>query len=488
MPSKSTTENPNALSEKQPKNLDRLIIPGMSQGVSGYDGGVPAWLLASGLTVQVDKNWAAVEGDIITVADISDPSNTKPLAIKKLQPGEQEQNRYFLTLHKADLPDGDIQLGYAVYYGGGKEYDVSSPLHVLIKTDIPAGDDSGFPPEGHPALKFSLSTYEVFPPTAPLGVTATIEPYPNMHADDKLHLNWGQTRITQQVAGIGQPTEITVSHEQIIDAGDGYDLLVDFYVVDVVGNRSHRRSKYLKVLVSLDESTPDGPGIITDDPVGYIDLERLAGTDLKTELFTVRNTGLVGDMYDFTFRAYPQLGGVIVYRAFEPVVQRGVPVNIYVPYGVVRAAAGGRIEARFILRKLQAPFEVPSKKSSAQVVGSIVRLDAPYFENYPDHVIDPIPDFAVMVVPWYEWRRPDDEITIIVRFVKSSNDTIVFAEPRVVGSSWPAGSPVKRLIYRKDLEQFAGYTPEVYYVYRASGVLASSADLNESLRQVVRIG
>jgi hypothetical protein len=460
----------------------------MSQGVSGYDGGVPAWLLASGLTVQVDKNWAAVEGDIITVADISDPSNTKPLAIKKLQPGEQEQNRYFLTLHKADLPDGDIQLGYAVYYGGGKEYDVSSPLHVLIKTDIPAGDDSGFPPEGHPALKFSLSTYEVFPPTAPLGVTATIEPYPNMHADDKLHLNWGQTRITQQVAGIGQPTEITVSHEQIIDAGDGYDLLVDFYVVDVVGNRSHRRSKYLKVLVSLDESTPDGPGIITDDPVGYIDLERLAGTDLKTELFTVRNTGLVGDMYDFTFRAYPQLGGVIVYRAFEPVVQRGVPVNIYVPYGVVRAAAGGRIETRFILRKLQAPFEVPSKKTSAQVVGSIVRLDAPYFENYPDHVIDPIPDFAVMVVPWYEWRRPDDEITIIVRFVKSSNDTIVFAEPRVVGSSWPAGSPVKRLIYRKDLEQFAGYTPEVYYVYRASGVLASSADLNESLRQVVRIG
>ncbi|OLY76817.1 hypothetical protein AU074_03340 [Pseudomonas sp. ATCC PTA-122608] len=488
MPSKSTTENPNALSEKQPKNLDRLIIPGMSQGVSGYDGGVPAWLLASGLTVQVDKNWAAVEGDIITVADISDPSNTKPLAIKKLQPGEQEQNRYFLTLHKADLPDGDIQLGYAVYYGGGKEYDVSSPLHVLIKTDIPAGDDSGFPPEGHPALKFSLSTYEVFPPTAPLGVTATIEPYPNMHADDKLHLNWGQTRITQQVAGIGQPTEITVSHEQIIDAGDGYDLLVDFYVVDVVGNRSHRRSKYLKVLVSLDESTPDGPGIITDDPVGYIDLERLAGTDLKTGLFTDRNTGLVGDMYDFTFRAYPQLGGVIVYRAFEPVVQRGVPVNIYVPYGVVRAAAGGRIETRFILRKLQAPFEVPSKKTSAQVVGSIVRLDAPYFENYPDHVIDPIPDFAVMVVPWYEWRRPDDEITIIVRFVKSSNDTIVFAEPRVVGSSWPAGSPVKRLIYRKDLEQFAGYTPEVYYVYRASGVLASSADLNESLRQVVRIG
>ncbi|NIL18283.1 hypothetical protein [Pseudomonas sp. AN3A02] len=488
MPSKNTTEMPGAPGEKQPKNLDRLIIPGMSQGVSGYDGGVPAWLLASGLTVQVDKNWAAVEGDIITVADISDPSNTKPLAIKKLQPGEQEQNRYFLTLHKADLPDGDIQLGYAVYYGGGKEYDVSSPLHVLIKTDIPAGDDSGFPPEGHPALKFSLSTYEVFPPTAPLGVTATIEPYPNMHADDKLHLNWGQTRITQQVAGIGQPTEITVSHEQIIDAGDGYDLLVDFYVVDVVGNRSHRRSKYLKVLVSLDESTPDGPGIITDDPVGYIDLERLAGTDLKTGLFTDRNTGLVGDMYDFTFRAYPQLGGVIVYRAFEPVVQRGVPVNIYVPYGVVRAAAGGRIETRFILRKLQAPFEVPSKKTSAQVVGSIVRLDAPYFENYPDHVIDPIPDFAVMVVPWYEWRRPDDEITIIVRFVKSSNDTIVFAEPRVVGSSWPAGSPVKRLIYRKDLEQFAGYTPEVYYVYRASGVLASSADLNESLRQVVRIG
>ncbi|WP_439855489.1 hypothetical protein [Pseudomonas yamanorum] len=488
MPSKNTTEIPNTHSEKQPKNLDRLVVPGMSQGVSGYDGGVPAWLLGRGLTVQVNKNWPAAEGDIITVGDISDPTSIKPLAIKKLQPGEQAQDQYFFTLSKTDLPDGDMQLGYVVHYGDGREYDISSPLHVLIKTDIPAGDDSGFPPEGHPALKFSLSTYEVFPPTAPLGVKATIEPYPNMHADDKLYLNWGELRIVQQVAGVGQPTVITVSHEQIIDAGDGYELLVDFYVVDVVGNVSHRRSKYLKVLVDLNESTPDGPGIITDDPVGYIDLERLAGGDLKVELYTDRNTGLVGDMYDFTFRAYPQLGGVIVHRQFLPIVQRGVPVETDVPYGVVRAAAGGRIDTRFILRKLQAPFEVPSKKTWAQVVGSIVRLEAPFFESYPDHVIDPIPDSAVIVVPWYEWRRPDDEITIILRFVKSLNDTIVFAEPRVVGSSWPAGSPVKRLIYRKDLERFAGYTPELYYVYRASGVLASSVDLNESLRQVVRIG
>jgi len=488
MPNKSTTETPNTPAGKKPKILDRLKIPGMSQGVSGYDAGVPAWLLGSGLTVQVDRNWPGAVGDIITVADITHPSLIKPMATKTLRPGEETQNSFFLTLPKAGLRDGGIQLGYTVQYGSGSGSDISTALHVLIKTDIPGGDDSGFPADGHPALKFSLSAYEVYPPTAPSGVTATIEPYPNMHAGDIIHLAWAGVSISQQVAGVGRPTEIRVSHEQIIDAGDDYALLVDFYVVDAVGNVSHRRSKYLKVLVDLDSSTPDGPGIITDDPVGYIDLERLAGEELKLELYTDRNTGLVGDLYDFTFRAYPQLGGVIVHRAFAPVVQRGVPVETYVPNSVVRAAAGGRIETRFILRKLQEPFEVPSKKTSAQVLGSIVRLAAPYFENHPDHVLDPIPDSVVVVIPWYEWRKPTDEITVILRFVKTLNDTIVYAEPRVVGSSWPAGSPVKRLIYRKDLEQFEGYTPELYYVYRASGVLASSADLNESLRQVVRIG
>lgn len=45
--------------KKAPKYLDRLYIPGMSENVKGYDAGVPKWLFESGMTIQVDKGWAA---------------------------------------------------------------------------------------------------------------------------------------------------------------------------------------------------------------------------------------------------------------------------------------------------------------------------------------------------------------------------------------------------------------------------------------------
>jgi len=493
MPSKSAkatapVANSTTSGKKKPKNLDRLIIPGMSQNVPGYDGGVPGWLSSSGLTVRVDKNWAASAGDTIIIADISNPAAIRPLDTKKLVEGEQLQNVFFRTLSKDVLPDGEYKLGYVVQYSGTKDSDMSAPLHVRIKSDEPGGPDSGYPPSGHPALKFSLSELEIYPPQAARGVVATIEPYPNMHADDTIYLLWGSVMITQKVTGVGQRTEINVSYAQIVEAGDGYDLLVGFHPVDLVGNVSKRRSPDLKVLVDINQSLPDGPGFITNDPVGYIDLERLAGEKLELELYTSSSVGMRGAVYDIMFRAYPPLGGVVVYRAFEEILRAGTPISHFVPYSIVRAAAGGKVEARFTLMRTQEPYEIISKKTSAQVVGSIVRLDAPYFENYPLHEINPIPDSAVVVIPWYEWRRPTDEITLILRFVKSLNDTIVYSETRQVGPSWPNGAPVKRLIYRDALERFKGYKPELYYVYRSAMVRASSADLNESLRQAVQIG
>jgi hypothetical protein len=121
-------------------------------------------------------------------------------------------------------------------------------------------------------------------------------------------------------------------------------------------------------------------------------------------------------------------------------------------------------------------------------VGSIVRLKEPYFEGYLGHKVNPIPNSAVVVIPWYEWRKPTDNLTLILRYVKSQHEVILHAESRPVGSTWPSGSPVKRLIYRENLEKFEGYTPQLYYVYESTETRARSVDLNESLRQEVEIG
>ncbi|MBK5408800.1 hypothetical protein JFU58_09625, partial [Pseudomonas sp. TH34] len=46
MPSQSHTAS--LTPSNVPEALERLVIPGMTQNVPGYDGGLPEWLFASG--------------------------------------------------------------------------------------------------------------------------------------------------------------------------------------------------------------------------------------------------------------------------------------------------------------------------------------------------------------------------------------------------------------------------------------------------------
>lgn len=470
----------------QPLQLDRLSIPGMTRNVAGYDGGVSAMLLTFGLTVRVDKNWLAKPGDVITVVRM--PELTQ-LATYQLKSGDEEAAHYFLSIEHKDLPDGEARLGYVVHYADGGE-DVSYTLSVLVKTDLPGGKNHNppFPGVGHSELKFSLSTTTVYPPDAIRGVTVTVEPYPNMHAWDTIHFHWGNLLVSHQVAGVGLATVFTINHGQLIEGGDGIDLLVGFYVVDVVGNPSSERSTDTKVLVDLDSSKLEAPSLLTDDPTGYVDIERLDNKDLEIEFYTAASIGRPGDLYDIDFRAYPALGDVIVHRAFEPIITAGRPVVHSVPYGIVRAAAGGHIEVRFVLRKQNPPSDLYSRITSALVLGSIVWLQAPDFQDYPRHIVNPIPNSAVINIPWYPWRKPTDEVTLILRYVRGLNDVVLHYDTFTVGDSWPDEAPVKRVIYRQDLEKFNRYTPDMYYVLEQTGVARRSTSLNESLRQRVQIG
>lgn len=470
----------------KPKQLDRLNIPGMTKNVPGYDGGVGAWLLVGGLTVVVDRNWLAKPGDVINIVRMPD---LVQLATLQLKDGDQTANHYFFSIERKDLPDGETRLGYVVHYKEGGE-DASYTLSVLVKTDLPGGKNNNppFPGMGHSALKFTLSTTLVDPPDAIRGVTVTVKPYPNMHGRDKIHFNWAHVLITKQVAGVGLDTVFTISHAELIEGGDGIGLLAGFYLEDLVNNPSSDRSPDTKVDVNLDSSKLEAPAIITDDSPGIIDIERLNGKDLPIEIFNIAAVAPAGSLYDIDFRSYPPNGGVIVHRDFERVVTAGRPVIHNVPYGVVRAAAGGRVEIRYVLRKQNPPADLYSRTASAKVFGSVQRLEAPFFEKYPDHVVFPIPDSAVIDIPWYSTRRSTDQLTLILRYVRGLGDVLVFSETRQVGTSWPDGAPVKRLIYRADLERFAGYKPDLYYVVEPSTVEARSVDLNESLRQPVQIG
>lgn len=472
--------------KKKPKNLDRLYIPGMSEDVKGYDAGIPAWLFAFGMTIQVDKNWNAKPGDVITVGKLINPTTVETLAIKKLEPGEEAHNYYFFAANQKDLPDGPHALVYVVNYQGGLDYDISYALETFVKTDLPAGDDDDQVEPGHSGLHFSISETTITPGNAH-SVKVTVQPYKYLNPTDTIILHWGEVVIAQLVAGSVSPTIIPVTYQDIVDGGDSDRFEVWFEALDLVGNVSTPGSASLFVSVTLDTSRPDGPVLVNAGPLGYVDLEVLDEKPLELQMFTPSNIGLRDDIYDVTCRFYPPKGGVKVVHKFVQITTPGRPYSAFFDYLDVRAAAEGRIDTSFVLRRGSAPFEIYSKKTTAQVKGSIVRLEAPHVEGYPnDHIADN-PANVIASIPYYAWRQQTDKISLILRYVRALNDVVVHIDTQVVGPSIPAGAPVKRVISREQLQLFKGLSPEFYYVISTGFTRARAVDLNESLRRILTI-
>ena len=487
--SKPATTNSKKVSSIKPKFLDTPRVPGMSPAFKGYDGGIAQWLLAKGLTVAVDKNWSAKPKDKIQVLSIA--GGVKVLAEKTLLPGEEQRNSFSFAISDNDLPEGDVILQYKVLYEGGPDNDASYPLTLMVKRSLPAGDDKDHIEPGHSALNFTLSDLEIREIQAGRGVTITCDPYPNMHELDVIEAQFGNYfPPRQQVPGVGLPTEIKLNRDQIVAVGNGTNRLVSFQVVDAVRNVSTPRSRNIPVLVDIGTANLAAPLFKKEQQPfpGVIDLETLNGNALQMELFTYPWEGPVGHTYLATFRGYPKLGGVVLHEAYVPIKAAGRPHDFHIPNDKVRACAGGKVEVSFILFKGLDRVGY-SKFASATVQDALVRLQPPTFLRYPSHVVNPIPlNGAAVEIPNYTWRQPTDQLMLIMRYeVPGSHDLIIYDDSFTVGQV-PEGGPIRRLIPYDGLLKFNGTTPDLYYVYESANILASSRDLNESIRQPVQIG
>ncbi len=472
--------------KKNPKYLDRLFIPGATENIPNYDVGVPAWLFVSGLTIEVDKNWNAKAGDIITVGKLINPTTVELIGTKTLKPGEEAHNFFYFAASSSDLPDDQYALVYVVHYGGGPQYDMSYVLKTLVKTDELGGKDPDQIAPGHQKLNFSVSEKAIVPGNAH-DVKVTVQPYENLNPTDKINLHWGHVIITQQVAGVLTPTDMAVTYQDIIDGGDSDRFEVWFEAIDLVGNVTTPGSASIFISVKLDMSKPDGPALVNAGPLGYVDLEVLAEQNLELQMFTPASIGPKGSMYDVTCRFYPPKGGVKVVHKFATIENPGRPVSVFADYLDVRATAEGRMDTSFVLRRTTPPFEIFSTKTTAQVKGSIVRLETPHVEGYPNDLIVGNPTSVIASIPYYAWRQPSDKISLILRYVRALNDVVVYIDTDVVGPSIPAGAPVKRVINQEHLQLFKGLRPEFYYVIGTDFTKARAIDLNESLRRVLTI-
>lgn len=472
-------------SEVKPKFLDPLFIPGMSPGVGNHAGGIPKRLLTHGLTVIVYKNWPAKPKDKIQVVLMP---GLIVLAEQTLLPGDEANESFAFAIPDSRLPEGSVTLGYVVHYEGGPDSNTSNPLDVLVKRTLPAGDDKNQVIPGHSELNFKPDYLEIREFQS-YRTTVTIDPYPEMDAGDLIALRLGDYNAPrQQVSGVGKQTVIGLSRDGIVKAGNGNNRLMSFSVADLVGNVSTPRSRNIPVLIDLDRNTLAPPIFNTQDVAGFIDLERLDGKPLHIQLFLPDNLGPAGYTYHVTYRGYPKLGGVVLEEKYITIENPGRYENFFVPNEKVRACAGGRVEISYLLLKTNMPTR-PSKFATAQVVDAIVRLQAPFFLNHTNHVLNPIPkDGAAVEIPWYAWRNPTDKIELIFRHVLPGSNQVTLYTDRFTVGNVPEGIPIRRLIPYRELLRFDRLTPELYYVYEPEQYLNATADINESDRQVVQVG
>lgn len=483
-PSRSKTKNAPA---KKPKFLDTLRVPGLSPPFKGYGGGIALWLLERGLTVSVDKNWAARPDDKIQILNIL---SMTVLAEKTLQPGEEVRNSFSFSIDGNDIPEGDLILGYKVLYEGGPSNDLSYPLPVRVKRTLPAGKDLDLINPGHSELKFVLSDTEIREIQAGRGVSVKFQPYPNMDELDYIECQFGSYfPPRQQVAGVGLETEIKLNRDQLIAVGNGSNRLVSWQVVDAVRNVSTPRSRNIPVLVDIGSANFAAPIFEQQNFPGLIDLESLNGRALHMQLFTYPWEGPVGYTYFATYRGYPKLGGVVLHEQYINIEAAGRPHDFFIPNEKVAAVAGGNVEVSYILLDGLERMGY-SKIASSEVQDRLIRLQPPFFVRYPNHVVDPVPSAGAAVeIPTYAWRKPTDKLLLLLRYpIPGSHDLILYDDLFTVGQV-ADGVPIRRLIPHEGLMKFNGLTPELYYVYEPENLQGrATSSIHESIRQEVQIG
>ncbi|MCP2075612.1 UNVERIFIED_ORG: hypothetical protein J2Y77_005048 [Pseudomonas lini] len=150
-----------------------------------------------------------------------------------------------LRVPESFIVNGTSRIHYRVMQVG-RGPALSATQQVQVKLDCPGGqppalsgeENQGLAPVRIPA---AIRRQGVNPNQIKRGVPLTIEPYLNMTADDAITLRWGDVRMDLpriKPGEVGQPINIWVPPEIILEAGEDLRLEVTYCILDRVGNNS----------------------------------------------------------------------------------------------------------------------------------------------------------------------------------------------------------------------------------------------------------
>ncbi|KPA92246.1 MULTISPECIES: hypothetical protein [Pseudomonas] len=160
---------------------------------------------------------------------------------RQIQAGEQGQP-VSLRVPQSFVLDGVARIHYRLMRIG-RMAQTSPPLKLPVKLSCPGGLPIGEENQGlaPPIIPSPIRRYGVNPNQMKRGVPLTLEPYPNMAAEDEITLLWGDVRFDLPKltpADIGKPVTVFVPAAVILEAGEDRGLDITYCVIDRVGNNS----------------------------------------------------------------------------------------------------------------------------------------------------------------------------------------------------------------------------------------------------------
>lgn len=156
------------------------------------------------------------------------------------------QGNVTLRVPESFIVNGTSRIHYRVMQVG-RGPAVSATQRVQVKLDCPGGQPSilsGDENQGLAPVRIpeAIRRQGVNPNQIKRGVPLTIEPYLNMAADDAITLRWGDVRMDLprvKPCEVGQPINVWVPPQIILEAGEDLRLEVTYCILDRVGNNSH---------------------------------------------------------------------------------------------------------------------------------------------------------------------------------------------------------------------------------------------------------
>ncbi|PBJ14123.1 hypothetical protein BSG18_34570 [Pseudomonas ogarae] len=156
------------------------------------------------------------------------------------------QDSVILRVPESFIADGASHIHYRVMQVG-RGPALSAKQRVHAKLDCPGGQPSALSGDENQGLTpvripGTIRRQGVNPNQIKRGVPLTIEPYLNMAAGDAVTLRWGDVRMdlpAVTASEVGQPINIWVPPQIILEAGEDLRLEVTYCILDRVGNNSH---------------------------------------------------------------------------------------------------------------------------------------------------------------------------------------------------------------------------------------------------------